>query len=159
MRRLLNRLAVLAAGAIPLYGLQAQAESNRVKFPEDLEQFVHYMTVKRGNVTEHISTTREAIDAVKKGQPIPNGTRFVLADYRDEKIHRYFVMEKGEGWGEHYDERRRSGDWQFQWYWPDKRINMQENTARCASCHQSQAKREHLFTASRISDFLGTPLE
>ena len=100
---------------------------------------MHYTTVKRGNVTEHIMTTREAIEAVKNGQPIPDGTHFVLVDHRDGKIYRYFVMEKGDGWGADYDDRRRTGNWQFQWFWPDKTVNMSENTARCQSCHRSQA--------------------
>ncbi|WP_281915904.1 hypothetical protein [Caldimonas thermodepolymerans] len=69
MSRLAIRIPfiVLAAGAALLLGLQAHAEDTRVIFPKDLELFVHYMTVKRGNVTEHISTTPEAIEAVKRG--------------------------------------------------------------------------------------------
>lgn len=82
---------------------------------------MHYTTVRRGNVTEHISTTREAIEAIQKGLPAPNGTHFVLADYRDDKIYRYFVMEKGPSWGADFEERRRTGDWQFQWFWLSQR--------------------------------------
>ncbi|MBX6317004.1 MULTISPECIES: cytochrome P460 family protein [Pseudomonadota] len=161
MSRLAIRIPfiVLAAGAALLLGLQAHAEDTRVIFPKDLELFVHYMTVKRGNVTEHISTTPEAIEAVKKGQPIPNGTQFVLTDYRDGELYRYFVMEKGPGWGADYDERRRTGDWQYQWFWPNKQINLKENTARCMSCHSSQKRNDYLFTAQRLSEFRGTPLE
>lgn len=156
----LTRLAV----AIPivvgcsLVGWQAHAESNRVTFP-DMNKQVHYTTVKRGNVTEHISTTREALEAIQKGQTIPNGTHFVLSDFRDGKIFRYFVMEKGAGWGAEFDERRRTGDWQFQWFQPDKQINLQENTARCMACHRSQSDRDYLFTARRISEYRGTPVE
>lgn len=151
-------LAALTACAASIAAWQVHAEANRVTFPS-LEQLVHYTTVKRGNVTEHISTTREAIEAIQKGLPVPNGTHFVLADYRDEKIYRYFVMEKGAGWGADFDERRRTGDWQFQWFWPDRKINMQEDTARCMSCHSSQRGRDYLFTAPRISEFRGTPVE
>jgi hypothetical protein len=151
-------LAATAAGASLVTGWQVHAETNRVKFPE-LEQLVHYTTVKRGNVTEHILTTREAMDAVKSGQPIPNGTHFVLADHRDGKIYRYFVMEKGDGFGADYDDRRRTDNWQFQWFWPDKSINMSENTARCQSCHRSQAGSEYLYTGYRIPRFNGTPIE
>jgi hypothetical protein len=151
-------LAAAAAGAVLLAGWQALAEANRVKFPE-LDQLVHYTTVERGNVTEHILTTREAIEAVKSRQPIPNGTHFVLADHRDGKIYRYFVMEKGDGFGADYDDRRRTDNWQFQWFWPDKSVNMSENTARCQSCHRSQAGAEYLYTGARIPRFNGTPIE
>ena len=151
-------LAAVAAGAALLAGWQVHAETNRVKFPE-LDQLVHYTTVKRGNVTEHILTTREAMEAVKNGQPIPDGTHFVLADHRDGKIYRYFVMEKGDGFGTDYDDRRRTANWQFQWFWPDKTVNMSENTNRCQSCHRSQASSEYLYTGYRIPRFNGTPIE
>ncbi|NTF90309.1 cytochrome P460 family protein [Agrobacterium rhizogenes] len=150
---------VMVAGVVSLVGWQADAETNRVKFPENLDQLVHYTTVRRGNVTEHIMTTPEAMEAVKKGQPIPSGTHFVLVDYRDGKLYRYFVMEKGSGWGADYDERRRTGDWQFQWFWPDKTVNMSENTARCQSCHQGQADSDYLYTGYRIPRFSDTPVE
>lgn len=156
--RRFGALAALAVAAVSLLSWQAHAEATRVKFPQ-LDTLVHYTTVRRGNVTEHISTTREAIEAIQKGLPVPNGTHFVLADYRDEKIFRYFVMEKGAGWGADYDERRRTGDWQFQWFWPDRQINLKENTARCMSCHQSQKEREYLFTAGRLSEFRDKPVE
>ena len=151
-------LIALASAAVMLVGWQAIAESNRVTFPT-LEQLVHYTTVRRGNVTEHIMTTPEAIEAVKKGQPIPSGTHFVLVDYREGEVFRYFVMQKGDGWGGDYDERRRTGDWQFQWFKPDRTINMSENTARCQSCHQSQSGSEYLYTGYRIPRFNGTPIE
>lgn len=151
--------AGLAAAAVLLVGWQVRAETNRVMFPENLDQLVHYTTVKRGNVTEHILTTREAMEAVKSGQPIPDGTHFVLADHRDGKIYRYFVMEKGDGFGADYDDRRRTANWQFQWFWPDKTVNMSENTNRCQSCHRSQASSEYLYTGYRIPRFNGTPIE
>jgi hypothetical protein len=155
----LSALAAAAAAlAMCLGGPQAQAEPNRVTFPK-LEDLVHYTTVRRGEVTEHISTTRAAIEAIQKGLPVPNGTHFVLADYRDAKIFRYFVMEKGEGWGNDFEERRRTGDWQFQWFKPDRTINLQENTARCMACHASQKDSQYLYTAKRLSEFRGKPVE
>lgn len=151
--------AALAVGAIIPVGWQVHAEVNRVKLPENLDQLVHYTTVRRSNVTEHIMTTREAMEAVKNGQPVPAGTHFVLVDYRDGKLYRYFVMEKGPAFGAEYDASRRTGNWQFQWFWPDKSINMSENTARCQSCHRSQQESEYLYTGYRIPRYSGTPVE
>jgi Cytochrome P460 len=150
-RRRLPLLA-LASAAVMLVGWQAIAESNRVTFPS-LEKLVHYTTVKRGNVTEHIMTTPEAIEAVKKGQPVPSGTHFVLVDYREGEVFRYFVMQKGNGWGGDYDATRKTGDWQFQWFKPDRSINMSENTARCQSCHQARADNEYLYTFDQMKAF------
>jgi hypothetical protein len=71
--------------------------------------------VERGNITEEIFTSRAAIDAVKRGQPIPSGTVTTLVEYnaklddhgnplRDAsgrlikgEISRYVVMEKRTG--------------------------------------------------------------
>ena len=149
----------MSAAAALLFGWQVHAETTRVKFPASLEELVHYTTVRRGDVEERMLTTPEAFRAVKGGQPIPAGTHFVLVDYRAGKLYRYFVMEKGEGWGADYDARRRTADWQFQWFWPDKTINTSENTARCQSCHQSQQGSDFLFTGYLLPHFNGAPVE
>ncbi|SDR44855.1 Cytochrome P460 [Rhizobiales bacterium GAS113] len=161
MKRPANRIPSIAAAiaAVMLVGWQVRAETNRVKFPDNLERYVHYMTVTRGEVTENIMTTPEAMEAVKKELPVPAGTHFVLVDYRNGKLYRYFIMEKGEGFGADYDAQRRTADWQFQWFWPDKTVNLSENTARCQSCHRSQESSDFLYTASRIPKFRGTPIE
>lgn len=157
----MSRFAKALASASLLFfvSCQVSAETNRVTFPENLDKLVHYTTVRRGNVTEHILTTPGAMAAVKDGRPIPPGTHFVLVDHRDGKLYRYFVMEKGAGFGDDYDERRRTADWQFQWFWPDKSVNMNENTARCQSCHRSQEDSDYLYTADRIPQFNGAPAE
>lgn len=146
-------LIALAICATTFTAWEARAEVNRVMFPKNLDQLVHYTTVKRGNSTENILTSREAIDAVKKGQPIPNGTHFVLADYRDGKVFRYFVMEKQAGWGADYEASRRTDDWQFQSFRPDRTVNMSENTARCQSCHDSRKDSQYLYTFNDLRSF------
>lgn len=154
MMRTMSRLPILAAVAwgVVMIGWQVDAEPTKATMP-DISKLVHYTTVTRGEVTEHIMTTREAIEAVKAGKPVPNGTHFALVDYRDGKVFRYFIMEKGAGWGADYDETRRTGDWQFQWFKPDGTINTAENTARCQSCHSSRADREFLYTFNDIRRF------
>ncbi len=154
MMRVRLRLPVLAAVAcgVVMIGWQVDAEPTKASMP-DISKLVHYTTVTRGEVTEHIMTTREAIEAVKAGKPVPNGTHFALVDYREGKVFRYFIMEKGAGWGGDYDESRRTGDWQFQWFKPDGTINAAENTARCQSCHSSRADREFLYTFNDIRRF------
>lgn len=132
-------------------GGAARAEANRVTFPENLDKMTHYTTVTRGTVTEHMLTTPEALAAIRQGQPIPDGTHVVLADYRDGKVYRYFIMQKGPNWGADYEESRRTADWQFQWFWGDKSLNLQENTARCQSCHRSQAASDYMFLRDRIT--------
>lgn len=66
-------LAAMASGAVFVVGWQVHAETNRVKFPENLDRLVHYTTVRRGNVTEHIMTTLEVMEAVKSGRRSTGG--------------------------------------------------------------------------------------
>lgn len=123
----------------------AMTEENRVTFPE-IEALEQYTTVTRGEVTEFIYTTPEALAAIRAGQPVPNNTQFVLQDWRNGEVYRLFVMQKGEGFGAEYDEATRAGDWQFQWFWPDRSVNLDENTERCRACHQSRSENEFLYT-------------
>lgn len=141
-----------AIGAATIPALLASAEETRVTFPP-LDDLIHYTTVTRGEVTEHMLTTPEAIEAVQNGQPIPNGTHVVLVDYREDEVYRYFVMQKGADWGADYDDRRRTGDWQYQFYWGDRSINMEENTARCQSCHQGREATEYMYTFNDLRRF------
>lgn len=143
-RHVLAPVAAIAVVSLACGGLHA--EPTRVTFPKTLDRLVHYATVKRGASTEHMLTTQEALDAIRLGKAIPAGTHMVLVDYRDSQVFRYFVMEKGADWGADYDARRRTGDWQFQAFKPDRSINLAENTARCQSCHQSQANQEFIYT-------------
>lgn len=156
------RVAALSAAVLTatlLFGWQVAAESNRTTFPQNIDQLVHYATVRRGEVTEHLLTTREAIDAIKAGQAMPAGTHVVLVDYRQGEVFRYFVMEKGEGWGADFPESRRTGDWQFQWFKPDRTINLAENTARCQSCHASRSDQEFMFSFDSAKAFNGTVID
>lgn len=148
----------LIIGAAGLTIGQVNAEDNRVTFPTNLDELVHYTGRQRGNNVTFIKTTQEIMDLVKAGQPVPPGSQFVLVGYRENVLVRYFVMEKGEGWGQDYDEYRRTGDWQFQHFRADGTVNTEENTARCQSCHQGARNSDYLFTTSEIEAYHGTPV-
>jgi hypothetical protein len=89
-------------------------------------------------------TSRAALDAIQAGQPIPTGTHVVLVDFQSDVLHRYLVSQKtGEG----------VGDWQYQWFWPDRSIKADENTAQCYSCHRSREDRQFMFTFTDARSF------
>src|SRR4051812_45942640 len=100
---------------------QEMSESNGelVKFPEGYDKGVLFTTVTRGNTYEKLYTSREAIEAVQNGQPIPSGTVITLEIYEDEELDRIFVMEKRTGWGDQDPPDMRNGDWQYQSFSPD----------------------------------------
>ncbi|WP_390517511.1 cytochrome P460 family protein [Halioxenophilus aromaticivorans] len=146
---LLTSLAfVLVNAVLPNISI---AEENRVTFPANIDKLVHYTTVTRGEV-EEILTTQEAIDAVANNQPIPYGTHVVIRFHRDREITRYFVMQKGRGWGQDYPNGR-TKDWQFQFYNADQSIKLEENTQRCQSCHARRASDQFIYTFDELKDF------
>lgn len=121
----------------------ATAAENPVAFPP-LDQLVHYATVRRGVSREHMLTNPEALAAIKAGQPVAIGTHVVLVDYQSDILHRYLVAQKmGEG----------SSEWAYQWFWPDKSIKADENTAQCYSCHRSREDRQFMFTFTDALSF------
>ena len=129
---------------------RAVAGAELVVFPERYKDGVHYATVKRGNITEELFTSRAAIDAVKKGQPIPSGTVITMEDHRDGNLFRYIVMEKRAGWGAEYPPEKRNGEWEFQAFNADKSLNRSEDLDRCFACHKGQAAQDFVFTHNRM---------
>lgn len=141
--------ALVATAAVAATFAWAQG-NDRVAFPENYKSGVHYATVERGNIREEIYANREAIEAAKKGQPLPSGTVITMEDYRDGRLFRYIVMEKRQGWGERYAQDIRNGDWEFQSFQPDRTVNRSENVTRCMGCHKAQDKNDFVFTRDRI---------
>ena len=129
---------------------QASAGRELVKFPETYAEGVHYATVKRGNIREELFTSREAVAAVKNGQPIPSGTVITMEDCRDGKLFRYVVMEKRTGRGTEHPPEVRNGEWEFQAFNGDKSVNQNENVSRCFSCHKSREQQDFVFTLDQM---------
>ncbi|MGE4048509.1 MAG: cytochrome P460 family protein [Acetobacteraceae bacterium] len=142
-------LAVLVVGA-GVVALQAKAGSDLVKFPDGYENGVHYATVNRGNIREELFTSREAIDAVQSGQPLPSGTVITLADYRSGELFRIVVMEKRTGWGTEYPADIRNGEWEYQSFNPDRSIKQDGQPERCMACHKSQEQQDFVWTISQM---------
>jgi Cytochrome P460 len=141
--------ALALAVAATLAG-QVRAGSELVKCPESYTAGVLYATAERGNITEEIFTSRAAIDAVKRGQPIPRGTVITLVDYGDGELFRYAVMEKRTGWGAEYPPEKRNGEWEYQAFNADKSVNDKEGLNRCFSCHKTKQQQDFVFTFDQM---------
>jgi hypothetical protein len=144
------RFTLAAASMLASFAWSAWAASDLVVFPEQYAEGLHYATVKRGNITEELYTSRAAIDAAKTGQRLPSGTVITMEDYRDGKLFRYVVMEKRAGWGADYPPEKRNGEWEFRAFNPDKTVNRNENLDRCFACHKGQAAQDFMFTLARM---------
>lgn len=132
-------VAVLIASA-------AYAQTTNIPFPA-LDKMELYATIERGPVTERALTTRDVIDAVKSGQPIPTSSQVVLEIYRSGALDKTFVMRKGSG-----EEHR---GWDFISFESDQSISAgrSESPERCASCHQSRETEDYLYLRDRMVSF------
>ncbi len=132
----------------------AQALSNRVTFPEDFDQMVMYGDYRRGSGGELAYALPETLRISKSGEPLPAGTRLVLEIYSGGSLTDYFVMEKGQGWGQEVSEEFRTGDWHFQQFDTDKQVRRTAIAERCETCHQGAARNDFLFTYDRMLSFV-----
>jgi Cytochrome P460 len=124
-----------------------------VKFPENYDKGVLYTTVTRGNTYEELYTSREAIEAVQNGEPIPSGTVITLEIYEDEELDRIFVMEKRNGWADQNSSEMSNGDWQYQEFTEDGSVNEEADIGRCFSCHANQERDDYVNTLVEMKDF------
>lgn len=145
-------MVVLGFAVVASIVSKAKAGGELVSFTENFAEGVLYATVTRGNIREEIFTSRQTIDAVKRGEPIPSGTVITLVDYRDGKLFRFVVMEKRTGWGAQYPSEKRNGEWEFQAFNADTSVNRNENLDRCFACHKSQESQDFVFTLGQMKN-------
>ena len=130
-----------------------------------------YATVDRADNKQYreLYTSAAAVEAVKKGQPIPSGTVITLVQYKAQldaqgnplkdangrfikgDLAGYTVMEKRTGWGTEYPENVRNGEWEYQAFTPDKKVNANAKLAACFECHKPLgAGPDYLFTFAKL---------
>jgi hypothetical protein len=163
--------AALGTMTAALIGLQVRAGGDKIAFPENYAQGVMYMPLDRADLKEfrEYYITAAAVEAAKKGQPIPSGTVITAVRYKVQvgadgnpvkgadghfvktgELNGYVVMEKRAGWGAEYPETKRNGEWEYQVFAPDKKPNDKVNLETCFNCHKPHADTDYLFTLDKI---------
>ena len=157
-----------------LLGYSALAGGDKVVFPEDFDKGTLYGTVDRHDIKQYreLWATPAAVDAVRKGEPIPSGTVLTLVQYKaqvdaagnpvkDAKaasqkgdLVAYTVMEKRAGWGTEYKDDIRNGEWEYQAFGPDKKVNEKANLTACFQCHKPHAGQDFVISLASLK---GTP--
>jgi len=127
--------------------------SSLIQFPENYEEGVLYTTVTRGNAFEELYTSREAIEAVQNGEPVPSGTVMTLKIYEDEELDRIFVMEKRDDWDPEVLPEKRNGELAYQSFTPDGAVNEKEDVGRCISCHAGQENDDFLYKLDEMKTY------
>ncbi len=164
---------VAAALVLSVTGLTAQTRvsGDKIKFPEHFTQGTLYTTVDRADnkqFRELFVSPPAAIEAARRGEPLPNGTVLTLVQYRAQldaqgnpvkgpdgrfvkgELAGYTVMEKRAGWGADVPEEIRNGDWLYQAFTADRQPNEKANLVACFQCHKPLDKQDFVFSYDRL---------
>jgi hypothetical protein len=171
MDRKFTIAAVVATVAALTAAASVQAGGDKIMFPAEYAKGAVYMTLDRPEnkqVREYF-TSQAAIDAAKKGAPLPTGTVITVVQYaaqldaqgnpakdpggrfiKTNTIQGYTVMEKQAGWGSEYPEAKRNGEWEYQAFRADKTPNPNANLDSCFNCHKPQASNDFVYSYDKM---------
>ena len=153
----------------------ALAGPEKIEFPSDYLKGVLYQTLDRHDTKQYreLYAPAAAVEAVRKGQPIPSGTVLTLVQWsveQDEKgnpikdangrfikkaIIGHTVMEKRTGWGADYPaDWPRNGEWEYAVFTADGRPNEKgnANNKACFACHLPHAKQDFVISLAKLSN-------
>ena len=161
--------AALSVVAISCAVVEVRAGGEKVMLPETLGTL--YTTVDRADNKQYRElyvSPAAAIDAAKKGEPLPSGTVLTLIQYAAQldgqgnpvkdangrfiktNVVGYTVMEKRTGWGTEYPDDIRNGDWEYQAFTADKKVNDKAVLANCFKCHKPLDKQDFVFSYDKL---------
>jgi hypothetical protein len=164
-------LGILILSAITV---QVRAGGDKVMFPEDFAKGTLFTTVDRADnkqFRELFVSPREAIEAAKKNEPLPSGTVITLVQYAAQldpqgnpakdangrfskgNLIGYTVMEKRSGWGSEYPDNVRNGEWEYQAFTADRKVNEKANLTACFNCHKPLDKQDFVFSYDKLKTF------
>jgi len=162
--------ALFGAGVIAL-GSPVRAGGDKVAFPEGFDKGVLFTTVDRADNKQfrEFYASQAALDAAKKGQPLPSGTVITMVQWKakldpagnPEKgtdgrfikgdLNGYAVMEKRTGWGAEYPDTLRNGEWEYQAFTPAKTVNANAKLNTCFECHLPKKSDDYVFLYGKMA--------
>ena len=171
-----NRKAVTLAAALGavtgcVLAVQVRAGGEKVAFPENYASGALYATVDRYDNKQYRelwATPASAVEAARRGEPIPSGTVLTLIQYKaqvdaqgnptkDAKgrfikgdLIAYTVMEKRTGWGTEYPDDVRNGEWEYQAFTADKKVNDKANLKGCFQCHKPHEGQDFVISLASL---------
>ena len=166
------RQALLALPMLLLAGLPAQAQTYtpgpaNIAVPKDYQtRYVRYSVVDKPDrkIIRYLYVNPEAFDALKKGEPSPDGTVIVMEDHGaklgpdgtpmlDQQgrfiplapVLAVAIQEKRKGWGAGYPEDLRNGEWEYA-RWDASGNRAPASMENCFKCHKPRAAQDFNFT-------------
>jgi len=163
--------ALVGLGVV-VFATHVRAGGDKIVFPDGFDKGVLYTTVDRADNKQYreLYTSQAAVDAAKKGEPMPDGTVVTLVQYKAKlgadgnpekdangrfiktNILAYTVMEKRAGWGAEYPDNIRNGEWEYQAFTPAKQPNPNAKLTACFECHKPlPSASDYLFTYGKMA--------
>ena len=162
--------ALVGVGVVVL-ATQVRAGGDKVVFPATYDKGVLFTTVDRPDNKQYreFYTSQAAIDAAKKGEPMPDGTVITMVQWKakldaqgnPEKdangrfikgdLNGYAVMEKRKGWGTEYPDTLRNGEWEYQAFTPAKAANANAKLNTCFECHLPKKSDDYVFLYGKMA--------
>ena len=163
--------AALVGLGVVVVASQVRAGGDKVVFPNGFDKGVLFTTVDRADNKQfrEFYTSQAAIDAAKKGQPLPSGTVITMVQWKakldaagnPEKgadgrfvkgdLNGYAVMEKRTGWGTEYPDNLRNGEWEYQAFTPAKAVNAAAKLNTCFECHLPKKSDDYVFLYGKMA--------
>jgi plastocyanin len=152
----------------------AIAGPEKIKFPSDYLKGELYQTLDRPDTKQYreLYAPAAAMEAVKKGRPIPDGTVLTLVQWSVQQdangvplkdangrfiknqIIGHTVMEKRKGFGADYPaDWPRNGDWEYAVFTPEGTPNAKANANNkaCFTCHLPHAKQDFVISLAKLN--------
>jgi plastocyanin len=173
--RLLTVIPVVAITVAAL-AVPGAAGPDKIKFPAIWKDHVLYTTVDRYDVKQYrelYASTQAAVDAMKAGRPLPDGTVLTLIQYKAQvdpagnpvkdatgrfvkgDLIAHAVMEKRAGWGTEYPEEWRNGEWEYAVFNPAGALNEKANYKGCFQCHKPHEKIDYVISLAAVRGATG----
>jgi len=143
---------------------------NKLAFPADWAKGTLYATVDRPDTKQYreFYAAPEVVAAARAGKPIPDGAAITLAAYLAQvdangvplkdangrflkgNLVAVNVQQKVKGWGDDIPASIRNGDWVYQSFTPDGKVNDKANLTTCYQCHLPFAKDDYLTNLAKL---------
>jgi hypothetical protein len=173
MAVLQRALAVGVGGSMVVLALvsRGSAGPEKISFPTAWKDHVLYTVVDRYDVKQHrelYASTPAAVQAMKEGKPLPDGTVLTLVQYKAQldaagapvkdargrftkgDLIAFTVMEKRKGWGSEYPAELRNGEWEYAVFSPAGVLNEKANYKGCFECHKPHEKQDYVISLAAL---------
>jgi plastocyanin len=164
-------LASVVALVVGVLTVPGAAGPDKIKFPANWKDHVLYITVDRHDIKQYrelYASSQAAVDAMKAGKPLPDGTVLTLIQYKavvdaagnptrgpngrfvKGDLIAHTVMEKRAGWGTEYPAEWRNGDWEYAAFNAQGVLNEKANYKACFECHKPHEKMDYVISLAAV---------